>query len=232
MLRWFKKKPPPPDPNAPAFWKAYLESLAATAYDKRTPIEEIGFVVFDTETTGLDVQEDQILSIGAVRVKNWQISVEDRLECYIHQEYYPDGKTVAVHGILPGEKLHSIAESEGVRRFLEFVGGDVLVAHHAAFDVAMLNAAIHLAGGGKLQNTVLDTGVLARRAARNPQLARPGTFGLDHLCDTYRIPQSDRHTAPGDAFITALLLLKLLHRLQKRGVDTLGALRSAPGMGL
>lgn len=231
MFKWFKRKPAP-GPNAPAFWKTYLETLASAQYHKKTPIEEIGFVVFDTETTGLKVEEDQILSIGAVRVKNWQIEVEDRLECYIHQEYHPDGKTVAVHGILPGEKLHSITESEGVRRFLAFAGGDVLVAHHAAFDIAMLNAAIRSAGGGQVQNIVLDTGVLARRVARNPQMEGPGAFGLDRLCDMYRITQSDRHTAPGDAFITALLLLKLLFRLQKRGVNTLGALRSAPGMGL
>ncbi|MEQ8705339.1 MAG: 3'-5' exonuclease [Phaeodactylibacter sp.] len=231
MFNWFKKNAPP-DPNAPAFWQTYLTSVEEAPFHNKTPIEEVSFVVFDTETTGLDVQKDQILSIGAVRVKNWHLLVADRLECYVHQEYSPEGKTVAVHGILPGERIDSLSEREGVRRFLAFAGGDVLVAHHAAFDVAMLNAALQSAGAGKLRNKVLDTGVLARRVARNPQLSRPGTFGLDHLCDQYRIPQSDRHTAPGDAYITALLLLKLLYRLKKRGVHTLGALLTRPRTGL
>ena len=231
MLNWFKKKPPL-NPDAPAFWKTYLEAVQASSYHKKEAIDNIGFVVFDTETTGLDVQEDQILSIGAIRVKNWQIEVSDRLECYLHQQYSPDGKTVAVHGILPGDRQHSLSEKEGVTQFLSFIGGDVLVAHHAGFDVAMINAALKTAGGGKLQNVVLDTGILAKRVARNPEMARPGAFGLDQLCDQYRIPQSDRHTASGDAYITAILLLKLLYRLKQRGVNTFGALRSAPRTGL
>jgi len=231
MFNWFKKKRKLASSD-PSFWQAYLQKLSATSYGKHTPVEDLSFVVFDTETTGLDVQQDQILSIGAVRVKNGQLSVEDRLECYIHQVYSPDGKTVAVHGILPGEHQHSVSEEEGARWFLEYIGGDVLVAHHAAFDVAMINAALVAAGGGKLQNRVLDTGVLAKRVARNPQIARPGTFGLDQLCDQYGISKSDRHTASGDAFITALLLMKLLYRLKKRGVDTLGALLAAPRLGL
>ena len=77
MLNWFKKKPPL-NPDAPAFWKTYLETVQASSYHKKEAIDNIGFVVFDTETTGLDVQEDQILSIGAIRVKNWQIEVSDR----------------------------------------------------------------------------------------------------------------------------------------------------------
>ena len=79
----------------------------------------------------------------------------------------------------------------------------------------------------KLKNKVLDTSHLARRLALKPQHARPGTFGLDNLCRLYQIPMHDRHTAGGDAFITAVLLLKLLARLRKRGVHTLGDLLKA-----
>lgn len=195
-------------------------------------MEEVSFVVFDTETTGLNVQKDRLLSIGAVRIKNGQFSVQDRLECYLHQAYQPDRQTVAVHGILPGERGGSLSEEESLRRFLGYIGGDVLVAHHAGFDLAMLNAGLSRLGCGKLQNKVADTGVLARRVAGSQPLSRAGTYGLDQLCEQYHIPKSDRHTAPGDAFITALLFMKLLYRLKKRGVDTLGRLLSAPGFGL
>lgn len=231
MFSWFKKKQPS-DSRYPDFWQAYLKNLEAAAYHKKTPIAEVSFVVFDTETTGLDVRKDQILSIGAVRVKNGQLSVENRLECYVHQAYRPDSKTIAVHGILPGDRSNRLSKEAALRQFLEYIGGDVLVAHHAAFDIRMVNAALQSAGAGKLQNKVLDTGVLAKRIADHPKLSRSGAFGLDQLCDQYRIPQNDRHTAPGDAFITALLLMKLLYRLKKRGVDTLGPLLSVRRAGL
>lgn len=187
MFRWFKKKLFFLDLNVFVFWKVYLESLVVVAYDKRMLIEEIGFVVFDIEIIGLDVQEDQIFFIGVVWVKNWQISVEDCLECYIYQEYYLDGKIVVVYGILLGEKLYSIVELEGVCCFLEFVGGDVLVVYYVVFDVVMFNVVIYLVGGGKLQNIVLDMGVLACRVVWNFQLVCFGIFGFDYFCDIYWI---------------------------------------------
>ncbi|HKK78702.1 MAG TPA: hypothetical protein VJ933_03695, partial [Phaeodactylibacter sp.] len=86
--------------------------------------------------------------------------------------------------------------------------------------------------GVKLKNKGVDTAVLARRLANHPQLAKRGAFGLDQLCQDYHIPMSDRHTAAGDAYITAILLMKMLRRLEKRGVRTLGDLLSTRRSGL
>lgn len=210
----------------PAYWQAYLSAFDQP-YRRKTPVEEVRFVVFDTEATGLDLEKDHVLSIGAVAVKGNEIAISDRLECYVHQNYEPSAETIAVHGILPGHPAQGEAEREAIESFINYIGNAVLVAHHAAFDVGMINKILQREIGQKLKNKVLDTSYLARRLAMRPQHARPGTFGLDNLCRLYQIPMSDRHTAGGDAFITAVLLLKLLARLRKRGVNTLGDLLKA-----
>jgi DNA polymerase-3 subunit epsilon len=210
-------------PELPEFWKSY-EAKFEEKLRKDTPIDEVRFVVFDTETTGLDTSKDYILSLAAITVQENQIVVNDRLELFIQQAYEARRASVVVHGILPGNAESAKQELEAIKAFLEFIGNAVLVAHHASFDIAMVNRALQRAVGRKLKNKVLDTAVLARRLTDGASLVNKDYFSLDSLCKLYQIPASDRHTAPGDTFITAILLLKLLARLKKRGVQKLGSL--------
>jgi len=78
----------------------------------------------------------------------------------------------------------------------------------------------------QLKNKYLDTAKLAIRVEHlHPtQLLKPSDYTLDALCNRYKIPMHDRHTAAGDALLTSLLSLKLLSKLKKRGVKTLGDL--------
>lgn len=210
----------------PDFLQAYLVHAEGKPLDKKTPVAQVPFVVFDTETTGLDHKKDKLLSIGAVKVQHWQVDVGDHLELYVEQRYErpAKGETISVHGILPKGHQQTVTEEEALRQFLAFCGGSVLVAHHLGFDRAIINGLLRNYPGVKLKNKGVDTAVLAKRVAGPADSAKRGTFGLDQLCKDYHIPMSDRHTAAGDAYITALLLMKLLQRLEKRGVHTLGDL--------
>ena len=216
-----------PSPDYPEFWRDYLLSFDE-ASKKKTPIEKVCFVVLDKETTGLDIKKDRILSIGAVKVQNWQIDLSQRLDCYVQQSYSPVRETVAVHGILPGANGNGVDEIEAVKHFVEYCHNSVLVGHHVAFDITMINQVLKGMIGQKLANKRLDTATLASRVSEKKAYEQPGTFGLDTLCKLYNVPMSDRHTAAGDAFITAMLLMKLLARLKKRGVRTLGGLLNGP----
>lgn len=86
--------------------------------------------------------------------------------------------------------------------------------------------------GQKLSNPTLDTHALAIRLDHGFHAERheKGGYGLDQLCQRFNLPQADRHTAGGDAYLTALLLCKLLYRLQKKGVKTLADLLRKPGL--
>ena len=199
-LNWFKKIVK----DYPKFWETYL------SYFDENQSKEQRFVVFDCETTGLDYKTDRILSIGAVAIQNNQIIVGDFMEVFLQQDIFKP-ESVPIHGILKEGKEEKIVEAEAVIRFLEFIKDATLVGHHVDFDIEMINQALDRLNVGKLENQAMDTDVMYQKLKSLPQEEQSS---LDELCDIYKIKKSDRHTASGDAFITALLFLKLKKKLE------------------
>lgn len=209
-MEFFKKKSAP---VLPEFWNTYIKTFKETP---GTDIAALVFVVLDTETTGFSFEEDRILSIGAVKVKKETIAVQDIFNCYLEQEKF-NTESVAVHGLLKNGQRECVSEILGLEQFLTYVGNAIIVAHHAGFDMGMLNAALQRNGLPKLRNTVLDTGVLYRKTLIKSYLIQPRTnYTLDDLAEKYSISKKDRHTALGDAYITAVAFLKILTRLKEK----------------
>ncbi len=165
------------------------------------------FVIFDTETTGLTIKEDRILSIGAISVTGNTMDVADSLELYIKQDRF-NPKTAEIHGILKDGNIKKVDESEAIIQFLNHIKDSILVAHHATFDVAMVNENLKRMGLPKLKNKVLDTGILFKKT--NLCLNRDKLYTLDELCDVFHLKKHDRHTASGDAYITAIVFMKII----------------------
>lgn len=201
MLSWFKHK------KYPQFWMDYLKTFKTK---QPKTIETTRFVVFDTETTGLDIVNNRILSIGAIGISNNQIEVSDTFEYYLMQDEF-NAETVEIHGLLKDGTFDQKTEKEAVEEFLKYIGSSVLVAHHAAFDIEMINAALKRLNLPKLKNKRIDTGILYKKL----ESKKDNHFNLDVLCEEFNIPKHDRHTASGDAFITALLFLKIISKLKK-----------------
>jgi DNA polymerase-3 subunit epsilon len=202
----------------PWMWKL-LKGMASGTPD--TDLDKLSYVVLDTETTGFDYQKDRILCIGALRLNDRRIKVRDCLEIYIKQEHYNHTST-EVHGILSREERPCLQESEAMEIFLEYLGEDVIVAHHANFDMTMLNNALQRNGKAKITNFTLDTSTLYRKTIiSSPVVPRKERYTLDELADKFDISKKDRHTALGDAYITAIAFLRILHSLKKKGITTL-----------
>lgn len=210
MFNWFKKD----KNNHPPFWRDYEANFA----EKLTgEISQIRFVALDTETTGFDQYQDRILSIGAVGIKNNTIDVADGFEIYLRQETFKP-ETVEIHGILKKEREKKVSEKTALKNLLAYLGNSVVVAHHAGFDLKMINSALARHGLPKLKNKVLDTGRLYRRTLITSNLIeKDKNYSLDDLAEIFNIDTKDRHTAAGDAFITAIAFLKILGRLSSEG---------------
>lgn len=195
----------------PEFWKAYTGH-----FKEKLPqdLHAVRFVVFDTETTGLDIKKDRLLSIGALSVFDLKIVVGDSLELYVKQEVFNAG-TVGIHGILKEGGLLKLAEEEAIITFLGYIKNSVLVAHHAAFDIAMINESLVRMGLPKLKNKVLDTGVLFKKTTLYEN--KENRHSLDQLCSIFKLRQHDRHTAAGDAFLTGLVFLKIVSNVLRGG---------------
>ncbi len=209
MMDFFKKR----KQNYPDFWMEY-----EAQFEKKVDytISEIRFVVFDTETTGFDYDTDRILSIGALSTKNNSIAVSDSFEVFLYQHFY-HAKNIEIHGILQEEKQERVTELEALIKFLEYIGNSVLVAHHAGFDRNMVNHALNRHGMPDLKNKFLDTSVLYKRTLiKSPLLPVKPQYSLDELAEKFDISKKDRHTALGDAYITAIAFMKIVQKLKTK----------------
>ena len=193
------------------FWKK-KENL----FDENITIEETRFVVLDTETTGFDYENDRILCIGALALQNGTIAIQNSFEVYLQQDHY-DKSTAQIHGILRDFVLKRPTELEALEQFLAFLGDSIIIAHHTIFDVTMINKALERNNLPQLTNKTLDTAYLYKKTLIKSHLfERKDHYTLDDLADKFDISKKDRHTALGDAYITAIAFLKIVKKLREK----------------
>lgn len=189
-----------------------------------TPIEQVRFVVLDSETTGLNPLKDRIVTIGAIAVVNHEILIEDSYEALLKVEY--NSAAVTIHGVTREESLAGLDEPEALQQFLKYLGDGVIVGHHIGHDVDTFNAGYERHFGFRMENVSLDTMALTLHLERDGAFAGRDAiqqFSLDALCTLFDIIPHDRHTAPGDAFMTALVFQRLLRLAAKHGRTTLAS---------
>lgn len=199
-------------------------------WDRNLGWENVRFVVLDSESTGLNAERDSIISIGAVGVFDFEIRLDDAFEIIMPVAY--NSASVMIHGITREEAAEEgTPEPEALAQFLEYLGDGVIVGHHIEHDIKMLNVACRRHFDLELQNLWVDTMnltlVLAEHGAF-PEEEGFTDFSLDGLCRRFGLKAHDRHTAPGDAFLTAQIFLRLLKTAKRQRLLRLGQLMAAP----
>jgi DNA polymerase-3 subunit epsilon len=179
------------------------------------PIDSARFVVLDTETTGFDYINDRILCIGAIVLQNGTINLQNVFEHYIDQEHF-DKTSVQIHGIIRSDVLDHKSELEVLKLFLNYIGDSIIIAHHTKFDITMINNALERNGLDKITNRTLDTAILYKKTLiKSNLIERKDHYTLDDLADKFDISKKDRHTAMGDAYITAIAFLKIIKKMRE-----------------
>lgn len=192
-------------------------------------IGQVRFVVLDSETTGLDPRKDRLITIGAIGVLNEEILLDDVYEALLKVEY--NSSAVTVHGVTKEEAAQGLEEPAALEQFIEYLRDGIIVGHHIGHDVETFNAGYERHFGFRLSNLSLDTMALALVLEADGAFAGREefrNFSLDALCDRFGVIPHDRHTAPGDAFMTALVFQRLLRLAARVGRTTLGQLREQP----
>jgi DNA polymerase-3 subunit epsilon len=193
-----------------------------STWPETASIDDVRFVVLDSETTGLNPATDRIITIGAVAVLDGEIRLDDAFDALIRIER--NTSAVTVHGVTRDQALEGVDEQVALERFVEYLRDGVIVGHHIGHDIATLDAACHRHWGFRLANRSLDTMDLTLHLERDGAFAgRPPIkqFTLDALCGMFGVVPHDRHTAAGDAFITAQVFLRLLRLAHRFGRQTL-----------
>lgn len=193
--------------------------------NKERKIVDLTLLVLDTETTGVDINKDFILSYGSIKTKGNSILVTSSKEFYLKTKKLSK-ESIKVHELVPNQD--SISREELIRIFLKDASNLPIVGHHIGFDLALLEKAGRSFGLRKIKNPVIDTLDLGIRLEigknADPNRINYSDYSLDSMCLRYGIFPDDRHTAAGDAFLTAQLLIKLLKRARELGIQTLGDL--------
>ncbi|MCT4559731.1 MAG: 3'-5' exonuclease [Pelagimonas sp.] len=207
-----------PDASRPLTYDFDLLDQQAPASFEDTPIRALTYAVFDTETTGLLPHKDEIVQIGAVRVVNCKIVEGEMIDDLVDPGIPIPPASTKVHKVSDAMVVGKPGIDVAGRHFHNFAKGSVIVAHNAPFDMAFLHR--HKGKMGvEWDHPILDTVLLSAVLFGASQ-----THTLDALCDRLgvTIPAALRHTALGDAFATAEVLVKMLPMCEARGLYTFG----------
>ncbi len=172
--------------------------------DLSEAVERSTFVVVDTETTGLNPKRDKLVSVGALKVKNLSMDLSETFYRIVRTQVLTR-KSVEVHGITEEEvKKLGRPEEEVIKEFLFYSKGSVLVGFNLRFDVEFIERVSEKYFGFPLLHYKLDVLSLWKRRGSH-------RMSLADLARELDIPVANLHSALEDAFITALLFLKLVH---------------------
>ncbi len=192
------------------------------------------FVVVDLETTGLDYQKDRVVSVGAFRVRDGKVKLNEVFSELVNPGRDIPEDSILVHAIVPDMCRDARAAWEVFEDFLDFIGDSILVAHHALVDLFFLNWVMKEQYGFGLQNLMVDTVLMCRTVLIEPDFygQRTGAkrCGLDALAEHYNIKVPERHTALGDALATALIFQRLMHQMEQSGWTSLNDLIEVAGV--
>lgn len=180
-------------------------------------LAQLSYTVFDTETTGVEPSAgDKIISIGAMRIVNGRILRREIFQQLVDPKRSLPRDSIRIHGIKPEDLQGQPTLDQALPAFHRFCEDTVLVAHNAAFDMRFLELA-EPETGVRFTQPVLDTLLLSAVVHRNQS-----DHSLEAIAARLGVEVVGRHTALGDAMVTADIFLKLLPLLAERGIVTLG----------
>ena len=205
------------DGDARLAWRGASVGLASPP-GAALALEDATYVVVDLETTGLSPRSAGICEIGAVRVRGLELA--ETFETLVNPRRPLPAPIAALTGIDPGSLRSAPVPELAVRRFLDFAGDAVIVAHNARFDVGFLDVEVERLTGRRLAAPVVDTVWLARRLLAG-RISRVALGSLAHFFGTSTEPC---HRALADAQATAEILLRLIGLAQERGARTVAEL--------
>jgi DNA polymerase-3 subunit epsilon len=180
-----------------ADWRARPAEELGTAFD------DARYVVVDVESTGLDLNRDRLIAIGAVAVAGGRIVLADSFEVVLRQDRVSHKDNILIHGIGGEQQREGSAPEEALLAFLDYLGKAPLVAFHVTFDETMIKRALREYLGLDFKHAWLDLAYVMPGLL--PEYARKYR-ALDDWSGHFRINNFARHSALADALATAQLL--------------------------
>jgi DNA polymerase-3 subunit epsilon len=172
------------------------------------PIDD-EYVCFDCETTGLNPKIDDIVSIGAVIIKNNTIISSKKFVKFIKPKTKLQANAIKIHHIRECDLKEAENIDKVILEFLEFIGNRTLVGYYLEFDIAMINKYLKPKLGISLPNKALEVSAIYYdyKIEKIPQANIDLRFNT--IMHELIIPSLGKHDAYNDALMTSMIFIKL-----------------------
>lgn len=191
--------------------------LPACARLSNQPLRQQRWVVLDLETSGLNMNRDQVLSIGAVVIEDGAIDLGQQFERTILRVDHKVSPAILLHGLAPSAIAAGSEPVEAFLDFMEFVGTSPILGFHAPFDQHMLARALKDSLDYRLQHHFFDVAEIAPMLFEHANLRHAA---LDDWTRFFGLHAEERHNASADALVTAELALILFSHARKQQLDS------------
>lgn len=173
------------------------------------PPPDLDLICFDCETTGLNPKNAEILSIGAVKIRDHIILTSQKLELFVKPRHQIDEASIKIHRLRHCDLAHGMHPNEAIIRFLHFIGARPLVGYFLEFDVAMINKYLKPLLGIILPNPQLEVSGLYYDLKQNVLNPVQLDLRFDAILAELNLPVLGKHDAFNDALMTAMIYVKL-----------------------
>ena len=164
-------------------------------------------VCFDIETTGLQVMKEAITEIGAVVLKNGEIT--DRFQTFVNPNRHLTPEIIGLTGITDAMLADAPPLKDALEAFLRFVNGRPLAAHNAEFDISFIREGCRQTGLA-FDPTYVDSLILAQNLL--PELSK---FKLDVVAEHLDLPAFNHHRASDDAAMVGYMLIPFFGKMRR-----------------
>ena len=164
-------------------------------------------VCFDIETTGLKVTREAITEIGAVVLKNGEIT--ETFQTFVNPGRRLTPEIIGLTGITDAMLADAPSLKEALTAFLQFVNGRPLAAHNAEFDISFIRAGCRRVGL-EFEPTYIDSLILAQNLL--PELHK---YKLDIVAEHLDLPAFNHHRASDDAGMVGYMLVPFFEKMRR-----------------
>ncbi len=174
------------------------------------PYQGDEMVALDIETTGLNIKDAEIVSVGAVKIKANQVKTSQKLDLRIATPQHLSNDSIKVHLLRRVDLEDGLALDKALLRLLEFIGNRPLVGYYVHYDLAMLDKFLRPQLGFGIPNAYQDvTNIYRQKLAAKGVSECDMQLSFEAIAKQLAVPVVGRHTALGDAITTALMFVKL-----------------------
>lgn len=167
------------------------------------------YVCLDCETSGLNPRKDEILSIGAVKIKDNKILMRDTFNIFVKPSKNITQESIKIHHIRPIDLQNAIEPKEAITKLLYFIGSSPIIGYYIKFDIAMISKYTKQYLGIKLPNENIEVSSMYYKTRKKSSEYEFIDLKFDTIMKNLDIPPLGKHDALNDAIMTSMIFLKL-----------------------